>query len=143
MLYMDFFQYFSGTRNDRLTYTHPEPLTWGSVVKHEPIRSQPTDRIDEHVPKENFQTLYGYSDVDWDMDIRHQCYISGMVFFLAGSVVAWKTCVQPTLELRKAELEFLAASDTGCLGLFVRAMLNELFQHQHATTTVYEKNDSY
>jgi hypothetical protein len=63
-------------------------MTWGPVVKHTPLRSQPTDRVDEHVPKENLHTLYGYINADWDMDIRHRHYISCMVFFLAGAVVA-------------------------------------------------------
>jgi hypothetical protein len=112
------FQYLSGTRDDGLTYTRPEPLTWGPVVKHKPLRSQSTYRIDEHVPKENLQTLYGCSDADWAMDIRHRRSISGMVFFFAGAVIAWKTCVQPTVALSTVESEFLAASDTGRLGLF-------------------------
>jgi hypothetical protein len=61
-----------------------------------------------------------------------------MVFFLAGAVVSWKTRVQPTVALITAELEFLAASDTGCLGLFIHAVIDELLQHKCAATTVYE-----
>jgi hypothetical protein len=136
------FQYISITHDDGLTYTRPEPLTWGTVVKHTPLRSQPTDRIDEHVPKENLQMLYGYSDADWVMIIRHRRSISGMVFFLAGDVVAWKTCVQPTFALSAEKSEFLAASDTGRLGLLIHAVLDELIQHQCASTTVYEDNNA-
>jgi hypothetical protein len=87
-------------------------------------------------------TLYGYSDADWDIDIRHRRSISVMVFFLAGAVVAWKTRVQPTVALSNAESEFLAASDTSRLGLFIRAVLTELLQPQHAAMTVYEDNDA-
>jgi hypothetical protein len=116
-------QYISGTRDDGLTYS-PEPLTWGPVVKHKPLHSQSTYRIDEHVAKENLQTIYGYSDADWDMDIRHRSSISGMVFFLAGAVSARQTRVQPTVALSTAESEFLAAGDTGRLGLFICVMLN-------------------
>jgi hypothetical protein len=65
-----------------------------------------------------------------------------MFFFLAGAVVAWKTRVQPLVALSTAELEFLAASDTGRLGLFIRAVLAELLQPQLAVTTVYEDNDA-
>jgi hypothetical protein len=65
-----------------------------------------------------------------------------MVFFLTGAVVAWKTRVQPTVALSTAESEFLAASDTGRLGLFIRAVLAKLLQPQHAATTVYEENDA-
>jgi hypothetical protein len=107
-----------------------------------PLRSQPTDRLDEHVPTENLTTLYGYSDSDWALDIRHRRSISGMVFFSAGAVVAWKTRVQPTVALSTAESEFLAASDTDRLGLLIRAVLAELLQPQHAATIVYEDNDA-
>jgi hypothetical protein len=65
-----------------------------------------------------------------------------MVFFLAGAVVAWKTRVQPTVSLITAESEFLAASDTGRLGLFIRDVLAELLQPQHAAMTFYEDNDA-
>jgi hypothetical protein len=136
------FQYLSGTRDDGLSFTRPKHMTLGTVLKHTPIRSQPTDRLDEHVPTENLTTLYGYSDADWAMDIRHRRSISCMVFFLAGAVVAWKTRVQPTVALSTAESEFLAASDTGRLGIFIRAVLAELLQPQHAATTVYEDNDA-
>jgi hypothetical protein len=40
------FEYLSGTRNDGLKYTRSEPMTWGPVVKHTPLRSQPTNRVD-------------------------------------------------------------------------------------------------
>jgi hypothetical protein len=63
------FQYLSITRDDGITYTRPKPLIWGPLVKHTHICSQPMDRIDEHFPKENLQTLYRYSDADWAMDI--------------------------------------------------------------------------
>jgi hypothetical protein len=53
------FQYLSGTRDDGLTYTRPEPMTSGPVLKHTPLLSQPTDRLDEHVPTENLTMLYG------------------------------------------------------------------------------------
>jgi hypothetical protein len=88
-------------------------------------------------PKENLHMLYGYSDADWDMDIRHRSSILVMVFFLAGAVIAYKTRVRPTVALSTAESEFLVASNTGCLGLFIRAMLNKLLQHQNVATTFY------
>jgi hypothetical protein len=64
-----------------------------------------------------------------------------MLFFLADAVVACKTCVQSTVELSTAYSEFLTTINTGCLGLFTRVVLEELLQHQRATTTVYGDND--
>jgi hypothetical protein len=65
-----------------------------------------------------------------------------MVFFLPGAVVAWKTHVHTTVALSTAESEFLAASHTSRLRLFIRAVLAELLQPQNAATAVYEYNDA-
>jgi hypothetical protein len=87
--------------------------------------------------------VYGCSDDDWVMDIRHSHSISDMVLFLAGDVVSWKTCVQRTIGLSTADSKFLAASNTGRLGLFIRAVLDKLLQHQREAMTMYEDNDAY
>jgi hypothetical protein len=63
-----------------------------------------------------------------------------MIFFLTDPVIACKPRVRLAVALSTAESEFLVASDTGRLGIFIRTMLNELLQHQHAATTVYEEN---
>jgi hypothetical protein len=60
-----------------------------------------------------------------------------MVFFLYGALVAWKTRVQPKIVLSTAYSEFLAASDTGFLGLFIHVVLDKLIQHHREALTVY------
>jgi hypothetical protein len=117
------FQYIFGTRNDGLTYTRKIPTNWGPVLAHVPLRSQPMDRKEEHVPSENLTTLYIYSDSDWVVEIIHRRSICGLVFFLGGSVIGWKTRVLPTVSLSTAESEFLAA-------------------RQLAAPTIYEDNDA-
>jgi hypothetical protein len=119
MLYMGYFSTFY----DGLTYTRKIPTDWGPVITHVPLRSQPMDCKEEHIPSENLTTLYGYSDRYWAMEIGHRRSIYGMVFFLGGAVIAWKTRVQPTVSLSTAEPEFLAASDSGRLALFIRAIM--------------------
>jgi hypothetical protein len=96
-------QHLFGTRNDGLTHTRKIPTDWGPVITHVPLRSQPMDRQEDHIPSENLTNLYGYSDSDWAMDIRHRQSISGMVFFLGGAVIAWKTRLQPIVSLSTAE----------------------------------------
>jgi hypothetical protein len=86
--------------------------------------------------------FFWYSNGDWSMDIHQQFSISGMVFFLAGAVVVWKTRVQPMVALITAESEFLSASNSGCLGLFIRVILYEPQQSQTAATNIYEDNDA-
>jgi hypothetical protein len=87
--------------------------------------------------------VYGYSDSDWAMDIRHRRWIFDMVFFLGGAVIAWKTCFQPTVSLSTAESEseFLAASGSGRLALFICVVADEPQRSQLAATKKYEGND--
>jgi hypothetical protein len=131
------YQYLFGKRNDGLTYTRTVTTDWGPIITHVPLRSQPMDRKEEHTPAENLTTLYGYSDSDWAMGIRHRRSISGMVFFLGGAVIAWKTRVRPIVSLSTAESEFLASSDYGRLALFIRAIMTELGKSQLQATTIY------
>jgi hypothetical protein len=60
-----------------------------------------------------------------------------MVFFLGVAVITWKTHFQPTVSLSMAESEFLAASDSGRLALFIRAVMTELGQSKLSATTIY------
>jgi hypothetical protein len=83
-------------------YTRKIPTDWAPVITHVPLRSQPMDRKEEHIPSENLTTIYGYSDSDSAMESRHRRSISGMVFFLGGALIAWKTRVQPKVSLSTA-----------------------------------------
>jgi hypothetical protein len=73
------------------------------------------------------------------MDIQQQHTISGMVFFLGGAVIAWKT---PTVSLSTSEYEFLSASDSGRLALFIHAVMHKLHHSQVAATNIYEDNSA-
>jgi hypothetical protein len=134
--------YLYGTRDVGLTHTRPKQLTWGEVVKHMHLRSYPTDKIGEHIPKENLQTLYGYSDAESAIDIWHCHSFTDMVFFLAGAVVAWRYLVPPTIALSTSDWKFLAANNTGRLVLFIRTVLDELRQQHCVVTNVFEDNDA-
>jgi hypothetical protein len=136
------FQYLSSTRDDGLAYTRTIAMNYRPLVKHTPSRSNPTYRVDEHIPKEGPMTLFVYSDSDWAMDIHHRRSISGKVFFLSGAFVTCKTSVQPTVVLSTADSEFLSSSNFGCLGLFIRAVLDELKQSHTEATYIYEDNDA-
>jgi hypothetical protein len=48
----------------------------------------------------------------------------------------WNSRVQPTIALSTAESEFLAASNTGCFGIFIRSVLDELLQQKCEATNV-------
>jgi hypothetical protein len=95
-------------------------LNWGPLITHMPVCSQSADRIDEHVPKEDLQTLYGYSDADWDMDILHRRSISGIFSSLLVLLLQVKLAYNPPLHsaqliqnsLQQATLVTLVFSST-------------------------------
>jgi hypothetical protein len=64
------FQCLFGTRNDGLTYTHKIHTDWVPVVTHVPLRSQPMECKEEHIPSENLITLYDTVTVigRWTLD---------------------------------------------------------------------------
>jgi hypothetical protein len=60
---------------------------------------------------------------------------------LAGGPIAYKAKLQPTVASSSTESEFMQASDTGRLALYVRSILWDLDVPQHAATILYEDND--
>jgi hypothetical protein len=43
-------QYIFGTRNGGLAYTHNVPTNWGPIVTNVPLRAQPMDSKEDHIP---------------------------------------------------------------------------------------------
>jgi hypothetical protein len=137
------FQFLYNTRQDGLTYTRTTALRDDQNPIPPPLRSFPANRKDDHnLPLCQHSILTGYSDSDWVMDSRHRRSISSVVFLLAGSAVAWKTCVQLTASLPTTEAKFLSASDCGRLGLYLRRVLHEMHSRQQHATTTYNENSA-
>jgi len=65
------------------------------------LGQQGTNRID----------LVGWTDLDWVQDPDTRQSISGFIFDVAGSKVAWSSKKQPTIALSTVESEYMAASN--------------------------------
>ena len=59
---------------------------------------------------------------------------------LAGAAVAYKTRFQDAISLSSTEAEFVAASDAGKIGLYLRSVLQDLHVDQNLPTLLYEDN---
>ena len=59
---------------------------------------------------------------------------------LAGTTVAYKTRLKPTVVMSSTEAEFMAASDAGKILLFVRSILRDLDIPQEVATILYKDN---
>ena len=66
---------------------------------------------------------------------------TGTCMLLAGSVIAYKTRLQPTPALSSTEAEFMAACDAGKICLFVRSIMHDLGIPQDAASVIYEDNE--
>jgi hypothetical protein len=135
------FRYLLASRDRGITFTRLRPVPFLPDMPPSSRLALPGDSIHDHlVPVDRHGVLYGYSDSDWAMDVRHRRSITGIVMCLAGGAVAWKCRVQPTVSLSTTEAEFLAASDAGRMALYLRSVLSELGHPQASATCIYEDN---
>jgi hypothetical protein len=136
------FRYLSATKHHGITYTRVVPIN-SLPSSPPPTRSAfPSDANNDHDIKALYDSLFGYADSDWAMDIRHRRSISGIIMMLAGGAIAWLCRVQITISLSTTESEILSASDAGRLALYLRSVLAELGHPQHNATVIFEDNRS-
>ena len=88
----------------------------------------------------NESPLHGFVDSDWASDSTHQRLVTGFSFMLAGAVIVYKTMFQSTVALSSIEAEFVAASDTGKLSLYLHSLLTELGLNHDDAILLYEEN---
>ena len=75
-----------------------------------------------------------FVDSDWGGNTANRKSISGSTIFMAGVPLLYKTKMQPAVALSSTEVEFVAASETGNMVLYVRSILNDLGLYvKHAT----------
>lgn len=78
--------------------------------------------------------LTGYSDADWAGDLDNRRSTSGYVFTMYGGAISWCSRRQATVALSSTEAELISA--VGCIqeAIWIRGLLNELFNKMEAVT---------
>jgi hypothetical protein len=91
------FRYLQHTCDYGRTYWRTAPCPHLPDIPAPPLVS-PNPEDGRHTDPADIPStsLFGYVDSDWASDIRHRRSVSGIAFFLAGAIVAYKTRVQPT-----------------------------------------------
>uniref|UniRef100_A0A3Q7G619 Reverse transcriptase Ty1/copia-type domain-containing protein n=1 Tax=Solanum lycopersicum TaxID=4081 RepID=A0A3Q7G619_SOLLC len=70
--------------------------------------------------------ITGYSDSDFAGDVDTRRSMIGYVFTLGGSVVSWKTTLQPTVTLSTTEAEYMALTEAAKEGIWLKGLVSNL-----------------
>ena len=76
------------------------------------------NNVFEH-PKDSPKIPMVFVDSDWGGDTSHQKSITVSTLFMAGAPIMYKTKMQPTVASSSTEAEFVAASETGKMVLYL------------------------
>ena len=89
----------------------------------------------------NPNELTAYSDSDWGRDIDSRRSISGYVFLLGDSVIAWSSKQQSTVAASATEGEYMSGSYATRQGLWLRRLLTEIgLELDNIPTTLFLDN---
>jgi hypothetical protein len=80
-------------------------------------------------------------DSSWGDCLLTRRSFGGTIMRLAGGPIAYKAKLQPTIASSSTEAEFIQASDSGRISLYVRSILWDMGVPQDAATILYEDND--
>ena len=85
--------------------------------------------------------LTGYADADGSMaEDRHA--ISGYAFIINGGAVSWSAKRQEIVSLSTTESEYIAATHASKEALWLRSLIQQLFDIKLSPTTLYSDNQS-
>ena len=115
----------NGHRKDLPFVANPVLLSDNYVLKH---------------PWEDPKYPNAFVDSDWGGDTSNRKSITGVTIFMAGAPIMYRTRMQQTVALSSTEAEFVAASESGKMVLYVRSILDELGIHVVDATPMYVDN---
>jgi hypothetical protein len=86
--------------------------------------------------------LLGFSDADHAGDVDDRKSTTGMLFFLGRSPISWQSQKQRVVAASSCEAEYIAASTTGCQGLWLSRLLGELLNGEVRAPMILVDNKS-
>ena len=131
------YRYLRETVGDSIIYWRKVPVTTNSLPP------APVTRIfHQQVDKPNNQNeiLQGSVDSGWASDIKERVSISGIVFYLAGGAVHFKTKIQEDVAHSSTEAEFVAANEAGKMAKYLRSILDQIGISQEEATVILIDN---
>ncbi|KAL7550305.1 hypothetical protein ACHAWF_013539, partial [Thalassiosira exigua] len=135
-------KYLYCTRDDGIYFWRTTPNDSLPDVPPPKINSNAHDLLLDGRPKHDALDPHGYMDSDWGGCLRTRRSFGGTCIRLAGGPIAYRSRLQKTVAGSSTEAEFMEASDTGKLMLYVRSVMYNLGIPQGAASQLYEDNDA-
>jgi len=95
-----------------------------------------------HYTKHGSVKLVGYSDSNWGSNIDDRKITYGKSFNLGSGMVTWISKKQSIAALSSIEVEYIAITSASAQALWLRKILEELFEIQSGATILYCDNKS-
>lgn len=84
--------------------------------------------------------LYGFTDSDWGGLVDDRKSTSGWIFSLRSAAIAWSLKKQEITALSSTEAEYIATTSMACQAVWMRRLLEDMNEKQHAATVIYCDN---
>lgn len=84
--------------------------------------------------------LYGFTDIDWGGLVDDRKSTSSWIFSLGSATVAWSLKKQEITALSSTEAEYIATTSMACQAVWMRRLLEDMNEKQHAATVIYCDN---
>jgi hypothetical protein len=120
----------------------PKPIHWSAVKRiFRYLKGTQSHALTYRRGEESTSRLKIYCDADWASNADRKS-ISGYIFTLAGTAVAWSSKKQSTIALSTAEAEYIAATHAAKQVLWHRSLFRELSIDQPETSIIYSDNQA-
>ncbi|XP_047270513.1 uncharacterized mitochondrial protein AtMg00810-like [Capsicum annuum] len=84
--------------------------------------------------------LFDFTDSDYAGCLDNKKSTSGYVFSLGSGVISWSSKKQEIMALSSSEAEYIAATASSCLAVWLKRLLTDVFQEQAAATEIFWDN---
>ena len=135
----DIFYYLNCTKYEGIYYWRPMPNEDLPPIttSHETESTTECEAKIQDTPHQ----LKAATDSDWGGDTTHRKSVTGFVIKLAGGSIYYKSKFQVTIALSSCEAEFVAATKTGKVLLYVQTILEEIGLAQDNATILHIDNN--
>jgi hypothetical protein len=132
-------RYLRRTSDWGILYWRPTPVTSLPEIFFSP---PPIDPDLPPFPSVDPSSLVGFVDASHAACIKTRRSITGIAFCYGGSVIAYKSKVQPVVATSSTEAEFYAAVIAAKIAKYFRSILSELGLPPSSPTALYEDNEA-